>query len=136
MVGCRPPEVGLRGRGPTFFEKLPSEERALEPNTVVQGLYITVAGMGLVFLALGLVVLSIQIMVRTFRPRSGAGEKKSLPESGGEDRARVAVIAAAIVLSAQRNPHHPDDAWRLAGHTETSPWQAAHRTRTPARRTS
>jgi sodium pump decarboxylase gamma subunit len=107
----------------------------LESNTILQGLSITVAGMGLVFLALGLVVLAIQIMVRTFRPPPPAREKDSLPEADGADRARVAAMAAALVLAAQQQPH-PGDAWRLAGHTERSPWQTVDRTRTPVRRTS
>jgi Na+-transporting methylmalonyl-CoA/oxaloacetate decarboxylase gamma subunit len=106
----------------------------LESNTILQGLSITVAGMGLVFLALGLVVLAIKIMVRTCRPRLPSGQRNPLPEASGADRARVAAIAAALVLAAQQ--HHPSDAWRLAGHTGRSPWQTVDRSRTPGRRTS
>jgi sodium pump decarboxylase gamma subunit len=108
----------------------------VESNAILQGLSITVAGMALVFLALGLVVLAIQIMGRTFRPRPLTSRKESLPEADSAERARVAAIAAAIILTAQERPHHPDDAWRLAGHTKTSPWQTAHRTRMSARRTN
>ena len=39
-------------------------------STFLQGLWITIMGMGLVFLALGLLVLAMMALERLFRPRA------------------------------------------------------------------
>jgi Na+-transporting methylmalonyl-CoA/oxaloacetate decarboxylase gamma subunit len=52
-------------------------------ETFLQGLWITVVGMGLVFLALGLLVLAMMALDRLFQPRAkgamatGAAEEPS-----------------------------------------------------------
>lgn len=102
-------------------------------DTVLQGLYITVVGMGLVFLALGLLVAAMTLMGRYLGPRTGSDREGSEPDSATEERARVAAMAAAIVLAGGRDEEQPGDAWRLAG-TAPSPWQATHRAQALAHR--
>lgn len=105
---------------------------------MLQGLAIAVTGMGLVFLALGLIVLAMVLMGRYLRPRPSSDEGAFEPEPEREDRARVAAMAAAIVLAQEQDKGHPDDAWRSTGWDRApSPWQASHRsqalTRQPGR---
>jgi sodium pump decarboxylase gamma subunit len=101
----------------------------LNLDTVLQGLAITVVGMGLVFLALGLLVLAMQLMGRYLRPRSAPEEVAPGPEPETEERARVAAMAAAFVLAGDRDAHPAVDACRSArGAGTPSPWQASHRT--------
>jgi len=55
-------------------------------NTFLQGLWITVVGMGLVFLALGILVLSMMALERLFRPRAkGAMVREAAEESSTEE---------------------------------------------------
>ncbi len=107
----------------------------LNLDTVLQGLAITVVGMGLVFLALGLIVLAIILMGRLFRPRPTFKDK--VPEAGteSEERAVVAAMVAAIVRAGAQNEGHDAGAWDVAHRPETtSPWQASHRAQALDRR--
>jgi Na+-transporting methylmalonyl-CoA/oxaloacetate decarboxylase gamma subunit len=114
---------------------LRGEERILNPDTVLQGLAITVVGMGLVFLALGLIVLAMMLMGRYLRPRAASRDGAPGPGSESEERARVAAIAAALVLVAARDDSQRPGAWDVAALTDvTSAWQAAHRAQALARR--
>jgi sodium pump decarboxylase gamma subunit len=102
-------------------------------DTVAQGLTITVVGMGLVFLVLGLLVLTMMLMGRFLRPRDGGtpSPEPSRPGAAASpDRARVAIMAAAIALSQQRDPKRPAGGWAsvVEGHA-LRPWQ----TQRPAR---
>jgi sodium pump decarboxylase gamma subunit len=111
------------------------EEWFLNLDTVLQGLVITIVGMGLVFLALGLIVLAIVLMGRYLRPRASAKDEPSEVDPNSEERARVAVIAAAIVLARATDESHDPVAWDVTGAADTSSaWQASHRARSLARR--
>jgi len=99
-------------------------------ETTLQGLYITIVGMGLLFLALGLILVAINILgqvVAALAARADKGEKAppavstpvGLPrgsaaapaqagQQGEEDetlrRARVAAIAVALALARAPGP--------------------------------
>ena len=104
-------------------------------DTVLQGLAITVIGMGLVFLALGLIVLAIVLMGRLFRPRSTSKDKAPEPGDESEERAVVAAMVAAIVRAGAQNESHAAGAWDVAHRPDTtSPWQASHRAQALDRR--
>jgi sodium pump decarboxylase gamma subunit len=101
----------------------------MNPDTVVQGLAITLAGMALVFLALGLIVLAMYLMGRYLQPQQPA-------RSGAEERASVAAMAAAIVLAADKAENQHASAWNTLEQDEApGAWQIAHRIRrlTPER---
>jgi sodium pump decarboxylase gamma subunit len=86
----------------------------VDADTVAQGLTITVVGMGLVFFVLGLLVLTMMLMGRFLRPRDrrvSSAESPSPTGAARPDRARVAIMAAAIVLSLQRGPKRPVGGW-------------------------
>jgi Na+-transporting methylmalonyl-CoA/oxaloacetate decarboxylase gamma subunit len=86
--------------------------------------------MGLVFLALALLVLAMYLMVRFLRPPARPDPPQASPDAAYQERARVAAMAAALVLARQRG-ERPTDAWRLAGQADTmTAWSASHRTRT------
>lgn len=107
----------------------------MNTNTVLQALVITAVGMGLVFLALGLLVVAIRLMGRYLRPRATASQKGDQPAPGGEDRARIAAMAAAIVLAQTWETGSPGQAWDSTDRAGTpSPWQASHRAQALARR--
>jgi sodium pump decarboxylase gamma subunit len=69
-------------------------------STFLQGLWITVMGMGLVFLALGILVLAMMALERLFRPRAkgamarGGAEE---PSTEGEEIAAIAVALASLL---------------------------------------
>lgn len=104
-------------------------------DTVLQGLAITVVGMGLVFLALGLIVLAIVLMGRLLRPRPASKETPPEPGAELEERAMVAAMVAAIVWAGTQDGSHDPGAWDVA-HSPgtTSPWQASHRAQSLVRR--
>lgn len=69
-------------------------------STFLQGLWITVVGMGLVFLALGILVLAMMALERLFRPKAkgamvtgAAGE----PSTEEEEIAAIAVALASLL---------------------------------------
>ena len=104
-------------------------------DTVLQGLAITVVGMGLVFLALALIVLAMVVMGRLFRPRPTADAGASELRSESEERARVAAMVAAIVWAGKQGGGHDSGAWEPAGSPgAASPWQASHRAQSLTRR--
>ena len=98
-------------------------------STVLQGLYITVVGMGLVFVALCIFWVAMVILDRVFRPREGG--EAAAPAGVTDERARVAAIAVALVQArATAERGQPRDATlgaALGG--ETSGWAAAGRAR-------
>lgn len=103
-------------------------------DTVLQGLAITVVGMGLVFLALGLIVLAMILMGRLLRPRPTDRDGTPQPEAGPSERAMVAAMVAAIVMAEAEVQSSAPGAWELAGPGDApSPWQASHRSRALSR---
>jgi len=108
----------------------------LDVDTVMQGLAITVVGMTLVFLALGLIVLAMVLMGRFLRPRPTTEEQASLPAPEAQQRAKVAAMAAAIVVAQHQAELRSGDAWlSVSSQTDTpSPWTASHRAQALARR--
>ena len=69
-------------------------------STFLQGLWITVVGMGLVFLALGLLVLAMIALKRLFRPRAeGAMVRRAVEEplTGEEEIVAIAVALASLL---------------------------------------
>ena len=104
-------------------------------DTVLQGLAITIVGMGLVFLALGLIVLAMMLMGRYLRRKSIAKDEEPEARPESEERARVAAIAAAIVLARVPSESHQPGAWDVVNTVDSpSPWQASHRARALVRR--
>ena len=69
-------------------------------STFLQGLWITVVGMGLVFLALGILVLAMMALDRLFRPRAKeamATEAAEEPSTGEEEIVAIAVALASLL---------------------------------------
>ena len=62
---------------------------------MLQALYVTVVGMGLVFLALGVLLVAMIVLGCVFRPRPLAGDEAE-PSSVQDDLAEVAAIAVAL----------------------------------------
>ena len=107
----------------------------MNPDTVLQGLAITIVGMGLVFLALGLIVLAMTLMGRYLRRKSASKDEEPRARPESEERARVAAIAAAIVLAGVPSENHQPGAWDVLNTADSpSAWQASHRARTLVRR--
>ena len=72
-------------------------------STFLQGLWITVMGMGLVFLALGLLVLAMMALERLFRPRAeGARATEAAEEPPTEEEEIVAIAVALASLLAKK----------------------------------
>jgi Na+-transporting methylmalonyl-CoA/oxaloacetate decarboxylase gamma subunit len=71
----------------------------LSGNTFLQGIYVTVIGMGLVFFSLGILLLAMIALERLFRPDSFSSPGVVAPPpkevSKGEEE-KVAAIAVAI----------------------------------------
>lgn len=72
---------------------------------IAQGLYITVFGMALVFLALGVIMVATMALERLFRPRE-VEEEEALPSEEEPlgvtpegDRQRVASMALALAVA-------------------------------------
>jgi len=73
-------------------------------STFLQGLWITVMGMGLVFLALGILVLAMMALERLFRPRAkGAMASEGAEESSTEEEEIAAIAVALASLLADRS---------------------------------
>jgi sodium pump decarboxylase gamma subunit len=69
-------------------------------STFLHGLWITVVGMGLVFLALGILVLAMMALDRLFRPRAKeamATEAAEEPSAVEEEIAAIAVALASLL---------------------------------------
>jgi Na+-transporting methylmalonyl-CoA/oxaloacetate decarboxylase gamma subunit len=111
------------------------EESILGGNTLLQGIHVTVIGMGLVFFSLGILLLAMIALERLFRPDSfsSPGVVAPLPKgvSKGEEE-KVAAIAVAIasvlaegagVGSTERTEVRVEEAELGVGLREkTSPW--------------
>jgi len=98
-------------------------------STFLQGIYITVVGMGLVFLSLALLLLAMIALERFFRP----GETRAVApaeETLSAERRRVAAIAAAIAAAmAEEEGVQVEEEGLGAGLREkASPWALLGRT--------
>jgi Na+-transporting methylmalonyl-CoA/oxaloacetate decarboxylase gamma subunit len=65
-------------------------------STFLQGLWITVMGMGLVFLALGVLVLAMMALDRLFRPRAKGAMARGGAEERSTEEEEIAAIAVAL----------------------------------------
>ena len=79
---------------------------AISPD-VWQGLYVTVAGMGLVFLSLSILMLAMIILDRVFRrppTEKKIQEAAASSESTVNNEALVAALAVALAMSPRKVP--------------------------------
>lgn len=98
-------------------------------DTFLQGLSITVVGMGLVFAALGILLGVMVALERAFRPRAPRAPVSQAAEAheAGEDLALVAAIGLALAqAAAQEQPWMEVPEWAEAG---PGPWAVAGRRR-------
>ncbi len=65
-------------------------------STFLQGLWITVVGMGLVFLALGILVLAMMVLERLFRPRAEGALATGVAEEPSTEEEEIVAIAVAL----------------------------------------
>ena len=65
-------------------------------STFLQGLWITVMGMGLVFLALGILVLAMMALDRLFRPSAKGPMATEAAEEPSTEEEEIAAIAVAL----------------------------------------
>jgi sodium pump decarboxylase gamma subunit len=65
-------------------------------STFLHGLWITVMGMGLVFLALGILVAAMMALERLFRPRAEGAMATGAAEEPSTDEEEIAAIAVAL----------------------------------------
>lgn len=95
-------------------------------ETVLQGLYITVLGMGLVFAALGALLLVMVLLDRAFRPRPRPERARAdAAPREEEDLAIVAAVGLVLAQAAARaQASAPEHAQAMLG-----PWAAAGRRR-------
>ena len=110
-------------------------------STIVQGLYVMVMGMGIVFAALIMVMLAIMALDRIFRTTVQASAPESKPEplaappprpvapTGGPEGDLVAAIALAIALRVQESEtaFSPAPVHVIAIQDKPSLWAAAGR---------
>lgn len=110
------------------------------PAEILDGLRVTVLGMGTVFAVLAILLVSIQILDRLFRPKAvesaEAGEQPEVesqtspPSPEQDDEEQVAAIAVAMALALEvrhrsmvtfprtgspKGSEDDDVPWRLAG---------------------
>ena len=72
-------------------------------STFVQGLWITVVSMGLVFLALSILVVAMMALERLFRPRAeGAMARRAAQEPSTEEEEIVAIAVALASLLVEK----------------------------------
>ena len=65
-------------------------------STFLQGLWITVVGMGLVFLALGILILAMMVLERLFRPRAKEAMATEAAEEPSTEEEEIVAIAVAL----------------------------------------
>jgi len=65
-------------------------------STFLQGLWITVVGMSLVFLALGILVLAMMALERLFRPRAEVAMATGAAEQSATEEEEIVAIAVAL----------------------------------------
>jgi sodium pump decarboxylase gamma subunit len=70
--------------------------RIILDNTFLQGLWITVVGMGLVFLALGILVLAMMALERLFQPRAKKAVVTGVMEKPSTEEEEIVAIAVAL----------------------------------------
>jgi sodium pump decarboxylase gamma subunit len=87
----------------------------------MQGVYITVLGMAILFVALLVLMLAAMGLERLFRPREIAEET---PSELGKDKELVAAIAVALKLKARTS-----NVKRQTSERPRSPWKSAGRYR-------
>jgi len=106
-------------------------------ETVVQGLYISVVGMGLVFASLGLLLLVMVGLVRLFPAKVQEGTApEARPESEEkDDLVLAAIIGLALAEAAEAGEPVPLEAeavagaWTVAGRNrQLRPWRRGGRT--------
>jgi len=105
---------------------------------VIQGLWIALLGMALVFFSLGLVMVLIVLLDRAFRQRQAVAEPPAVAASPPvedvvQDKALAAAIGLAVALARSEHGHRTNtlsrsaapSAWRLQGRRQqmTSPSQ-------------
>jgi len=103
-------------------------------STVVHGLYITVLGMGLVFLTLGAIYLLITLLVKLLPPRTApavphvSAPAPDEPAGGDLEGEKIAAIGIALAraLADEPNALAPTGA-EVSGRANS--WVAAGRTR-------
>ena len=97
-------------------------------STFLQGLWITVVGMGLVFLALGLLVLAMMALERLFRPRAKeAMATGSTGEPSTEEDEIVAIAAALASLLTEKEAQAEDQQLGSALGDGPGSWSAVGR---------
>jgi sodium pump decarboxylase gamma subunit len=78
-------------------------------STFLQGLWITIMGMGLVFLALGILVLAMMALERLFRPRAeGVMATRAAEEPSTEEEEIVAIAVALASLLTKKEAQARD----------------------------
>jgi sodium pump decarboxylase gamma subunit len=70
--------------------------RTILDSTFLQGLWITVVGMGLVFLALGILVLAMMALERLFRPKAKGTMATETAEEPSKEEEEIVAIAVAL----------------------------------------
>jgi len=65
-------------------------------STFLHGLWITVVGMGLVFLALGILVVAMMALERLFRPRAKGAMATGAAEEPSTEEEEIVAIAVAL----------------------------------------
>jgi len=102
-------------------------------STVTQGLYITVIGMGLVFLTLGIILLLMILLTKIFPAKDAEPTETHPSPSRAEptdiERKKVAAISVAIewALAEEHRFHSP--AASFVPRSELTGWAAAGRSR-------
>ena len=107
-------------------------------STVTQGAYITVVGMGLVFLALGLILLVMILLQRAFPAKTDTVESgaaadiapatESAPAAGIE-KEKIAAISLALAQAMADEKRHVLPAGAELGGSSVSGWLLAGRSR-------
>ena len=78
-------------------------------STFLQGLWITVMGMGLVFLALGILVLAMMALERLFRPRTEGAMATRAAEEPSTEEEEIAAIAVALASLLRKKEARVED---------------------------
>ncbi len=73
-------------------------------NTVLQGLYVTVVGMGLVFMALGILLAAMVALDRSFRASEAKADPPSVEEGTEEDIVAIATAMSYLLAEKEAAP--------------------------------
>ena len=97
-------------------------------STFLQGLWITVVGMGLVFLALGILVVAMMALERLFRPKAeGALATGAAEEPSTEEEEIVAIAVALTSLLTKKEAQVGDRQLGSALGDGPGPWSVVGR---------